>query len=131
VSNVLIVVQVVIVFLLILLVLIQKSSDEGVANLADRYSSSTKRRVTGGLVEKITVVVAACFMLNSLVMAKVNSLSLRRYDRVMELVTHDGIDDIDGTGVGQFEKDKNGDGSNMISKIVEKAGKSSDHAVSH
>lgn len=76
-SQILVTLQIFIVLALVVLVFMQKSDDEGVANLT-KSSEGMGRRSGMTLMNKITMVVAFIFMINSVAMARLENVMLKR-----------------------------------------------------
>ena len=82
-NTVLITLQVFLVLILILLVFLQKSNDEGIANLATTSSNAGKKK-SASTISKITTFVAAIFMINSLIMAKITKMAHDEHKKLVQ-----------------------------------------------
>lgn len=72
-TTLLIVLQIFIIALLVLVILLQKTSADGLSGLAGGGSGVVSGRTVGNFFTKLTAILAAAFMLNSLVLAKIES----------------------------------------------------------
>ena len=74
--------QVFLVLILIMLVFVQKSSDEGIANLVSSNDNVSRNKSVNFIV-KFTIFIAAAFMVNSLILAKIDKL---RFDESKDII---------------------------------------------
>lgn len=72
-TTLLIVLQIFIIALLVLVILLQRTSADGLSGLAGGGSGVVSGRAVGNFFTKLTAILAAAFMLNSLILAKIES----------------------------------------------------------
>lgn len=89
-STILITLQVFLVLILVLLVFMQKSSDEGVANLTSGGNNFGKKRVMS-IVGKFTIFIAVSFMINSLLLAKVGKMEFEKGKSILDEIGRKGV----------------------------------------
>ena len=87
-TTILIVLQVFIIAMMVIVILLQKTSSDGLSGLAGGGSGVMSGRTAANFFTKLTAIFAAAFMINSLVLAKIETSktieSQRLIDQVLE-----------------------------------------------
>jgi preprotein translocase subunit SecG len=87
--TVLLVLQVIVTVSMIIVILIQRSSSDGMAGLAGGGNSIMSGRASTNLLTRITSVLAAAFIINSLVMAAMTARSSRSEKSIVDEIKPD------------------------------------------
>lgn len=103
-NLILITLQIFIVLILIIVVFMQKSNDEGLANLTNSNNSAGKKSGMSFL-GKVTMVIATIFVINSLVLAKINNSNLKHNKSILH--------DIDKEYLSKSHTDNNAGDKNI------------------
>lgn len=90
-TTLLIVLQVFIIALLVLVILLQKTSADGLSGLAGGGSGIVSGRAVGNFFTKLTAILAAAFMLNSLILAKIESSKALQGKNLLDKVIESSI----------------------------------------
>jgi|GEM_PF-1988889 len=107
-KTILVVVQVFVVLLLALCVLLQRSGDDGVANLTGSSGMTSKNVNT--FLTKVTILLGGVFMINSLVLAKIASHEARHTKSIVEDIVAKQVDN-DGVPLLEGDPSRNQDAS--------------------
>ena len=89
-TTVLLAIQVIIVVFMIFVILLQKTGANSLAGLSGGGNSAFSTKTTSNALYKITIILAICFIVNSLVIAKIiNSAHTDKHKSISESIVHD------------------------------------------
>ena len=102
-TTILIVLQVFIIAMLVVVILLQKTGSDGLSGLAGGGSGVISSRAAGNFFSKLTAIFAAAFMLNSLILAKIETRHTIASQKLLEQVINE--QSIKAQGINTDEDD--------------------------